>query len=119
MGPVDGFIKVPMDSADPTGKSVDTSVVTTSIGLVHRERDNIADPTDGNAIAAVRSRSPNDEDYAVFMREVLGPDFLQTQQAILYELRCIKRGIVLQNNGETFVEDDLTPDPSEEIGGIQ
>lgn len=86
----DSFVGVPPDGA---GKLIDTSAVTTTDGLVQRERDNIADPSDPVAIANVRQDSTYTSDYGVVVRLAdTGSDgpFSDTFYKMLQELRSIR-----------------------------
>lgn len=112
----DGFVGL---SPDGAGKAVDTSIVTTSQGAVHRERDNIADGVDADQIANVRSREVSANDTGVAVREIHGPDFMDLQKQILMELRSIRMILqVLASEDGLNKVDDFDPQNFTDDSGI-
>jgi hypothetical protein len=83
--PTDGIIQV---SPDSTGKAVDTSVVQTTQGTVHRERENIADPSDGAGIAAVKNIEPTADSYGLVTRDLHGMNLQELVVQVVLELRA-------------------------------
>ena len=91
----DGYIRVGPDSTDPDGKNVDTSVLTQASGdVVYRERDSVADPADVNAVANVRNRPPDPDDFGLLTRSVEGKTERQLFEMILEELHTL-RGVAM------------------------
>ena len=79
--PNDGFVQVAPDS---TGKKLDTSEVTTSQGVVERERVVIADDANAQAVAPVQATRPSEGTYGLPVRAV--PDEADTQVVLLRQI---------------------------------
>lgn len=104
---IDGFIQVPVDGA---GKLVDCSVCTTSAGTVYRERDNVSDPTDPLAVAAVRQYAPKAGDYGLVVTELETLQNGSTQDllfAMFKEMRQVRLMLAtsMQESGAATMDD--------------
>ncbi len=69
----DAVVILPDDSSN-TGKKTDTSSLTVSAQTVHRQRNNLADPTVAAAIAKVLAALPALADYGLVVRQAPSAD---------------------------------------------
>lgn len=67
-----------------TGKSLDTTVVETTEGDVHREVVVVADPADADALGEVTAGAPNNEGYGPTVHDP-GVEFLSLQLGLILD----------------------------------
>lgn len=101
-------------SPEPTGKKLDTTVVVTTEGSVHREGVFAADPEDAAARGNIRNTTPGGGDYGVVTRPIVaalplpaGASTEATLAALAANTPPLGQALMLASSPVTIASDQL------------